>query len=48
MLLERNYSIGMIDSSIRRARAIPREKALLRVAKPNQHKRPVYAVSWDP
>ena len=48
MLLERNYSSGMIDASIRRARAISREKALVRVAKPNQHKRPVYAVSWDP
>ena len=48
VLLEWNYSSGIIDASIRRARAIPREKALLRVAKPNQHKKPVYAVSWDP
>ena len=38
----------MIDASIRRARAIPRSKALQKVANPNQTKRLVYAVTWDP
>ena len=36
MLLERNYSSGMIDASIRRARAISREKAQGGQAKPTQ------------
>ena len=48
MLLDRNYKSSMIDAAIRRARAIPREIALHKVAKPNQTKRPVYAVTWDP
>ena len=48
MLLDRNYKSSMVDDAFRRARAIPRDKALMRVAKPNHTKRPVYAVSWDP
>ena len=39
MLLDRHYKSSMIDSSIRRARQIPRDKALQRVAKPNNNKR---------
>ena len=38
----------MVDAAFRRARAIPRAKALLRVTKPHHTKRPVYAVAWDP
>ena len=48
MLLERNYKSSMIDSSIRRARAIPRDKALQKVANQTQSKRPIFAVTWDP
>ena len=48
MLLERKYQKSIIDAAIRRARAIPRAKALQKVAIPNHTKRPVYAVSWDP
>ena len=48
MLLARNYRSSIIDGAIRRARAIPRAKALLRVAKPNHCKRPIYSVTWDP
>ena len=48
MLLDRHYKSSMIDSSIRRARQIPRDKALQRVAKPNNNKRPISAVTWDP
>ena len=48
MLLDRNYKSSMIDASIRRARAIPRSRALQKVANSNQTKRPVYAVTWDP
>ena len=35
----------MIDS-IRRARAIPRDKALQKVANQTQSKRPIFAVTW--
>ena len=48
MLLERNYKSSTIDAALRRARAIPRAKALQRVANPNHTMRPVYAVPWDP
>jgi hypothetical protein len=48
MLLERNYKSSTVDAAIRRARAIPRWKALQRVANPNHSTRPVYAVTWDP
>jgi hypothetical protein len=48
MFLERKYQKSIIDAAIRIARAIPRAKALQKVAIPNHTKRPVYAVSWDP
>ena len=49
MLIERKYSSAMVDAAIRRARAIPRKEALKKVDHPNQpHKRPIFAVTWDP
>ena len=42
MLIERNYKSSMIDSSIRRARAIPRDKALQKVANQTQSMRPIF------
>ena len=48
MLIERNYKSSIIVAAVRRARSIPRAKALVKVAKPNHCKRPVYAVTWDP
>ena len=38
----------MIEASIRRARAIPRDKAIRKVANQTQSKRPIFAVTWDP
>ena len=38
----------MIDASIRKARAIPRNKTLIKVANQTQSKRPIFAVTWDP
>ena len=34
MLLEREYPVGLVNSAINRARAVPRVKALQYVAKP--------------
>ena len=38
----------MITSAINRARDVPRHIALRKVAKPNPHKRPIFAVTYDP
>jgi len=49
LFLERKYPAGMIDSAMKRARAIPREKALEpSKAKTTTQRRPVLAVTWDP
>ena len=43
-----NYKSSTIDAALWRVRAIPRALALKKVAKPNQTKRPVHAVTLDP
>jgi hypothetical protein len=49
MLLERKYPIGMIESAMKRARAIPRKEALKPVANPTPtSRRPIFVVTWDP
>ena len=49
MLLERKYPLGIIDAAISKARSIPREVAIRRVAREHtQSRRPVFVVSWDP
>ena len=48
MLLERDYKSSAIDAAIRRARAIPRSKAIQKVTTQTHTMRPVYAVTWDP
>ena len=47
-LIERKYKPSLIDASIRRARAIPRSQSLKPVAPPLPHRRPVFAVIYDP
>ena len=48
-LLARNYPEKLLDSSINRARKIPRKVALLKVRKKEEDiKRPVFAVKYDP
>ena len=48
LLISRKYKIGLIDSAIDKARKIPRQQALKRVAKPTQTKRPIFVVTFDP
>ena len=49
MLLERNYSPGLIKSARAKAGAISREMALRPApASPTTNRRPVWTVSWDP
>ena len=49
MLLERNYSPGLIKSARAKAGAISREVALRPApASPTTNRRPVWTVSWDP
>lgn len=46
---DRNYPLGMIESAMKRARAIPREMALHPVARTTRTtRRPVFVVTWDP
>ena len=47
MLLDRNYSKGMIDSAIQRARSISRPEALKVVVRPKTTRKPVCVVTWD-
>ena len=47
LLLDRKYNVDMIDSAIRKARAIPRCQAIKSVAKPQPDARPVFAVTFD-
>jgi hypothetical protein len=49
MLLDRNYPIGIVNSAINKARAIPRAIAIRKVVRENTaSRRPVFVVSWDP
>ena len=48
MLLDREYSPGIVDSAIAKARAIPRQQALMRVTGQQITNRPVFVVSFDP
>ena len=48
LLKKRRYKEETIDTSLSRAKRVPRELALRRVAKPNQSQRPVFAVTYDP
>ena len=48
MLLARDYSPGVINSTIERAKAIPREQALERVVKSKTSDRPVFVVRYHP
>ena len=47
MLLAREYSPGIIDAAIARARAIPRHLALRRVSRPETTHRPAFVVYYD-
>ena len=48
MLVEREYKPGMVDAAIARASAIPREKALTKVLKGAEERRPIMVVTYDP
>ena len=48
MLLEREYTPGVIDGAIARARAIPREEALKCVLRQDTTNRPTFVASFDP
>ena len=48
LLIARGYRQKMLDSAISRARAVPRQIALRKVAKPNSLRRPIFAVTYDP
>ena len=48
LLLAREYKSGLIDSAIKRAKEIPREKALERVIKFKTSDRPVFIVKYHP
>jgi hypothetical protein len=50
MLLDREYREGMIDAAIAKAKSIPREQAIKRVARDNNPtvRRPVFVATWDP
>ena len=48
MLFDREYTPGIVNSAIAKARAIPRLKALSRVPRQPTNTRPVFVVSYDP
>jgi hypothetical protein len=48
MLLSREYPLGVINEAIAKARAIPRQKALLKVPRQPTNSRPAFVVSYDP
>jgi hypothetical protein len=48
MLLDREYTPGIVNSAIAKARAIPRLQALRRVSRQPLNKRPVFVVLYDP
>ena len=48
LLLARNYPENLIDSSINKAKKIPRKVALFKVRKKVDQKRPVFSIKYDP
>ena len=48
MLLEREYTPGIIDAAINKAKAIPRDQALKLSLRQQTNNRPVFVVSFDP
>ena len=48
MLISRDYKPNLVDAAIKKAKAIPRERALLRVEKKMNHRRPVFSVEYHP
>ena len=48
LLQSRGYSNRMIEAALDRARGIPRIKALRRVLRKEEDKRPVFALTYDP
>ena len=48
MLLDRDYTPGIIDAAIARARAIPREEALKSSLRQDTNNRPVFVAMYDP
>ena len=48
MLIDRSYTPGIIDAAIAKARAVPREAALIRVSRQPNPNRPVFVVSYNP
>ena len=48
LLLSREYKTGIVNAALDEARRIPRQEALKKNQKPNQQKRPVFAVQFDP
>ena len=47
LLLDRKYSPGLIDSAIRKARAVPRCQAIQSVAKPKSNTRSIFPITFD-
>ena len=48
MLLDREYTPGIIKGAITKAKAIPREQALKGTLRQQKTKRPVFVVTFDP
>ena len=48
MLIEREYPENMVDTALRKAKAIPRSTALKKVVAHKQSKRPIFATFYDP
>ena len=48
MLLEREYTPGIINAAISKAKAIPRDQALKLSLRQQTNNRPVFVVSFDP
>ena len=48
MLLDRDYTPGIIDAAIARARAIPREEALKSSLRQDTNNRPVFVAMYNP
>ena len=46
--MSRDYPLGVIKGAIAKARAIPRQKALLQVLRQPINLRPAFVVSYDP
>ena len=47
-LISRDYSRDMVESAIKKARAVPRDKALMEVIRSKNKKRPVLSITYDP